>query len=366
MRVLLLKPGTEEIRLGERPLPRLVSPRSVRVQVLDVGICGTDREQAAGQLGKAPRGSEWLVPGHEMLGRVMDVGNAVRRVRGGDLVVLTVRRGCSRCVACKNGRPDLCESGQYCDRGVVGMDGFQAQVVVDNEDVAIRVPRRLRPVGVLCEPFSVVEKAIDQVDRIQRSRVPWLRGSRQWLRGRPCLVVGLGPIGLLAAMLLTLKGAKVTGIDRLPCDHPRVRWFRELGGNYVQGWDVLGGATDLYDVIVEAAGATDRFADQVRLLARNGILAYVGNACKTASEEGDAYGLLRHLVIGNKVVVGIVNAGREHYRAALRDLGCAVQLWGMDFVARLITHRVPPEDAIELLRAPRDGEIKAVIGWGEE
>lgn len=363
MRVVLLRPGTTEVTLAERPDPVVRAPREILVQVLEVGICGTDREQAAGLLGRAPEGSDVLIPGHEMLGKVVQTGEGVRRVRPGDLVVLTVRRPCGACVACDGNRPDLCETGQYRDRGVIGMDGFQAEFVVDEESAAVLVPPRLRGVAVLCEPLSVVEKGLDTANRIQKARLPWLRGRSDWLEGRDCLVVGVGPVGLLAAMALRLRGARVTGLDLLDETHARPRWLREIGGTYLRGWESLKGEREAFDLIVEAAGATERFHSLIPLLRRNGVLVYIGNAAPARNVAGDVREMLRHAVVCNNIVVGIVNAGPDHYHMAIRDLQRAVRHWGSELPARLITHRVSPEETAELLKQRLPDEIKAVVQW---
>src|SRR5512143_3149854 len=100
MKAIALIPGTKTLRLVERPEPDFTHPDDVKMQVLQVGICGTDREEASGGRAQAPPGGSDLVIGHEMLGRVVAVGSAVRRVKTGDFAVFSVRRGCSHCNAC--------------------------------------------------------------------------------------------------------------------------------------------------------------------------------------------------------------------------------------------------------------------------
>src|SRR5206468_5815673 len=124
MKAIAFTPQVERsVRLVERPEPALTAPNDVKLQVLQVGICGTDREEAAGMRADAPAGANELVLGHEMLGKVVAIGSAIRTVVPGDYAAFTVRRSCGRCRACNAARSDMCESGAYLERGIKGLDG---------------------------------------------------------------------------------------------------------------------------------------------------------------------------------------------------------------------------------------------------
>ena len=188
MKAVTLVPGTSNVRLADIPEPRVFAKDTVKMRVVRVGICGTDREEASGGRVKASGSSRELVIGHEMLGLVVETGKAVSRVRPGDYAVFTVRRGCGSCVSCLMGRPDMCRSGRYQERGIWGLDGFQAQFVIDSEAYAVRVPSAIEPAGVLTEPLSVAEKAIDEAVRIQNARLPAAAKSIVRSISCPCLI----------------------------------------------------------------------------------------------------------------------------------------------------------------------------------
>jgi threonine dehydrogenase-like Zn-dependent dehydrogenase len=133
MKAILLKPNTTDLRLGDLPEPKITMPDQIKMQVLEVGICGTDREQAAGGRAEAAEGKEHLVIGHEMFGRVVAIGESVKAAEVGDYGMFTVRRSCGQCLACLNLRNDMCYTGKYTERGIKGADGFQCQFVVDSE-----------------------------------------------------------------------------------------------------------------------------------------------------------------------------------------------------------------------------------------
>src|ERR1044071_7061521 len=104
MKAVAVDPSRRALMLVEEPPPALTSPTHVKLRMLDVGVCGTDREICAFAYGTPPPGSSHLVIGHESLAEVIEVGPEATRVRVGDLVVPTVRRPCphASCLACRS------------------------------------------------------------------------------------------------------------------------------------------------------------------------------------------------------------------------------------------------------------------------
>ena len=87
----------------------------VLVRTLEVGVCGTDREISEGHFGAPPEDESLLVLGHESLAVVERDGYGFTR---GQLVTATVRRSCGHCLACAEGSPDSCLTGDYSERGI--------------------------------------------------------------------------------------------------------------------------------------------------------------------------------------------------------------------------------------------------------
>src|SRR3954447_7201333 len=200
MRALTVQPlAPDSARVEEVPDP---VPREgdLLVEGLAVGICGTDREIAAGEYGWAPPGRDRLVLGPESLGRVL-TAPAGSGFSAGDLVVGVVRRPDPvPCGACAHGDFDMCRNGQYTERGIKALDGYAAELWCVESEFVIRLDPALADVGVLLEPTSVVAKAWDQIERI---------GGRSWFSPERVLVTGAGPIGLLAALLGVQRGLDV-------------------------------------------------------------------------------------------------------------------------------------------------------------
>src|SRR4051812_8048697 len=111
MKAIALTPGTTDVHLTEIEEPQITEAHQIKVRVLQVGICGTDREEVAGGRAEAPPDNTELVIGHEMLGRVIEIGPAVTNISKGDVGVFMVRRGCGECIACRANRSDMCFSG---------------------------------------------------------------------------------------------------------------------------------------------------------------------------------------------------------------------------------------------------------------
>ncbi len=366
MKAIVLIPGTTSLRLVDRPEPSITSPEEVKLKVLQVGICGTDREEASGGRAEAPPGETELVIGHEMFGQVVEAGVAVHSVQRGDYAVFSVRRGCGHCPACSINRSDMCYSGDYTERGIKGLDGYQTEYVVDHEQYLVKIPESMASIGVLTEPMSVVEKAIDEAVHIQSARLPDAAAG-DWLKGKRVLVAGLGPIGLLAALALRLRGADVLGLGRQDAGTLRPSILTGLGAKYVDERqfkpDALEERLCQIDLIVEATGAARLEFDLLSALGINGLYVLTGIPGGDRPINIDGPGLIRQLVLRNQVMVGSVNASRKHFQMAVDDLRKAQETW-KNTVERLLTHRFHYTQYEQALSLRSTDEIKSILEWG--
>lgn len=369
MKAIAVIPGTETIRLIDRPEPELKLPDDIKLRVLRVGICGTDRDEALGGRAKAPTGEKDLVLGHEMFGQVVSVGTSVKAVKPGDYAVFTVRRGCGKCLPCTMNRADMCRTGEYMERGIWGLDGYEAEYVVDREQYLIKVPPEMQAIGVLTEPMSVAEKAIAEAIQLQVSRLPDAPATPDWVFGRRCLVAGLGPIGLLAALALRLRGAEVYGLDIVDDDTVRPRWLTTIGGNYVDGRkvtpDKLASTIGPCELIFEATGIPLLAFDLIDALAVNGAYVLTGIPFGDRPIQLSGADLVRRLVLQNQVMLGSVNAAPDHYRTAVHDLAESHVRWG-EHITALITNRHPFNDFATALQRHGADEIKTVVEWAQQ
>ncbi|MDX2170125.1 MAG: glucose 1-dehydrogenase [Deltaproteobacteria bacterium] len=366
MRAIAVIPERRTVDIIECEAPRLRSATDVRLRMLEVGVCGTDREICAFEYGTPPDGLPHLVIGHESLGEVVEVGAAVTRVRVGDLVVPMVRRPCrhEHCGACREARQDFCFTGDFHERGIKDAHGFMTEEVVDDEAFMVPVPRALRDVAVLVEPLTIAEKALAQVWQVQR-RLPWAcpvtRAPAQHCHR--AVVIGAGPVGLLGAMALVNFGFDTTVYSRGVAPNPKATLVESIGAHYVDAEQVsveaLAAGVGNIDLIYEAAGASKVAFDAMRVLGTNGIFAFTGVPGRRGPIEVDTDLLMRNLVLKNQVVLGTVNASRETFEAAVKDLATFDHRWPQALRA-LITGRFPLSAHRELLLGQPSG-IKNVL-----
>jgi threonine dehydrogenase-like Zn-dependent dehydrogenase len=260
----------------------------------------------------------------------------------------------------------MCQTGKYRERGIRGLDGYQTEYAVDQEQYIVRVPNELEPVGVLMEPLSVVEKAIDETLRVQTVRCPDAATTPDWFHGRRCLVAGLGPVGLLAAMVLRLRGGEVYGLDVVDANTARPKWLAGIGGCYVDGRQVPADQVEkkigAMDLILDASGIASLEFNLLDALGLNGIYVLTGIPGGDRPLQIPGAELVRQLVLDNQVMLGSVNAARGHFQMAVDDLARAHLRWGAQ-VAGLITNRYPWDQLAGLMNQHHPDTIKEVIEW---
>jgi threonine dehydrogenase-like Zn-dependent dehydrogenase len=343
MRALSVLPGVpNSMRLDEVAEP----PRSdggLLIETLAIGICGTDREIAAGKYGRAPQGSDRLIIGHESLGRVLEAHTG-GELHVDDLVVGIVRRPDPvPCPACARGEWDMCRNGLYTERGIKERNGYASTRFRIEPEFAIKVDPKLEGLGVLIEPTSVVAKAWEQIERIGRRTSSW--------QPRTVLITGAGPIGLLAALLGRQRGCDLHVLD-LAKTGAKPELARALEATYHIG--ELGGLQP--DLVIECTGATSVILDAVERVAPDGLVCLAGVSSGGHEIKFDLGRLNRAMVLENTVVFGTVNANRAHYEAAAAALVRADQDW----LRRLITRRVALDRWEEALEK-RSEDIKVVV-----
>ncbi|MGH7898583.1 MAG: alcohol dehydrogenase catalytic domain-containing protein [Candidatus Binatia bacterium] len=364
MKAVAVIPERRELALVDVGEPKIGLPTEVKLRMLEVGICGTDREICAFQYGLPPAAERELVIGHESLGEVVELGADVTDLALGDLVVPTVRRPCPHpgCAACRAGRQDFCYTGDFTERGIKQRHGYMTELVVDDQAFMNRVPPEIRDVAVLVEPLTIAEKALAQVWQVQQ-RLPWVKpGERQSGLGHSALVLGAGAVGLLGALALAAAGFGVTVYSREPSDGPKaklVRRFAKYASAGEQTLEQVAGGIGNVDLVYEAVGASAVAFEMMKFLGVNGVFVFTGVPGKHGPISVDADLIMRNLVLKNQVVFGTVNAGRDAFAAAIRDLVTFRDRWP-EVVGSLIAGRFPLDGYRELLLGDPPG-VKNVL-----
>ena len=182
------------LELVERPRPRLERATDVIVDVEACGICGTDLHILSDPPGHPAKVG--VVLGHEFVGVVRDVGEAVTSFGLGDRVVVAANVSCGQCVWCRRGLVNHCES--FSTHGIFVDGGLAPNVVVPARScfpISADVPA---PVAALAEPLSTVVNGVK------------LAGV---FPGETAVVIGAGPIGMMFTALLDAAGAAVIAIE---------------------------------------------------------------------------------------------------------------------------------------------------------
>src|SRR6516164_1071034 len=322
MKAIAVFPGKpNSMHLAELPKPPLDAVpdgRGVLVRLLRCGVDGTDKEINAAEYGKAPAGYDFLVTGHENFGQVEAVGPNVTEFRPGNYVVATVRRP-GGSLYDRIGTYDMTTDNEYFERGINLRHGFLTEYYVDDPEYIVKIPDGLRDVAVIVEPLSVPEKGILQAYEIQRRLRVW--------RPRKAAVLGAGTIGLLATMILRLRGLDVTTFGQTPKPYLNSDLIEALEARYLSTRDVpLREAATAYgpfDIIFEATGYSPLVFEAMEVLGKNGVLVLASVTGGSRRVEVPADKINLDFVLGNKVMVGTVNAGREHFEAGVRDMAQA-------------------------------------------
>lgn len=367
MKAVAVFPGKHLVEVIDHAEPQLASPTQAKVKMLDVGVCGTDREIISFEYGTPPDGFEYLILGHESLGEVVETGPQVSKVKPGDLVVMTVRRPCHHpdCVACRDGRQDFCYTGDFTERGIKQQHGYMTEFITEEEQYMNPVARELRDVGVLVEPLTIAEKSLEQLWLIQQ-RLPWACPVEPGKLREHChraVVLGAGPVGLLGAMALRIAGFEVTVYSRSRTHDEKNSIVDAIGARYIAAEthtvDDLAKTVGNIDVVYEAVGASGVAFDVIKHLGPNGVFIFTGVPGRHGPMQVDTDYIMKDVVLRNQVILGSVNAPPQSFQAAIRDLGTFVQKWP-DAVRSLITARFPIEDALKPLSNDAGG-IKNVI-----
>jgi threonine dehydrogenase-like Zn-dependent dehydrogenase len=315
----------------------------VLLRVLEVGVCGTDREISHGLFGVSPDNGATLVLGHELLGVVERDGQGFAR---GDLVTATVRRSCRHCLACSDGFPDSCLTGDYVERGITRLNGFASELVVEDPGQLVPIPPSLGRLGVLAEPASICERALRHARAI---------GNRQPWELQRALVLGAGAVGTLVTYLLRLSDVEVWTASLEP-SHDLVS---ASGAQYVPlpatDLQELGG----FDLVVEAAGDAQLMADALGLLRRSGVACLLGIDPRVQQVALEGRTLALDAILENRVLFGSVNAAREDWLEAVADLDRVRERWP-DELEQFVGLRVPL-DRFEDAFAHRGGKATLVL-----
>ena len=320
MKAIAVTPGTRNsIHLREVEKPSVDDIRDgqgVLVRVLRVGVDGTDKEINAAEYGAAPEGDDYLVIGHENFGVVEEIGpNVPDTIRPGEYVVASVRRPGSSIYG-QIGLQDFTTDDVYYERGINLLHGYLTEYYVEDARFVFPLPHTLSEVGVLLEPLTVAEKGINHAYEIQRRLKVW--------EPRRAAILGCGTIGLLMALAARLRGLELTVFSLPRRPYLNADLVEELGGVYVsseeQNLEKASAARGPFDLIMDATGFSPIVWEAAEVLGKNGVLVLSSITGGDRRAEINSDRINQSFVLGNKVMVGTVNASPADFRSGVDDL----------------------------------------------
>ncbi|MBI4520334.1 MAG: glucose dehydrogenase [Gemmatimonadetes bacterium] len=223
----------------------------------------------------------------------------------------------------------------YLERGINLRHGFLAEYCADSADFLVTIAPALKAVAVLMEPTSIAEKAINQAYEIQRRLHVWTP--------RRATVLGAGPLGLLACLLLRLRGLEVLALGLTRPPYLNADLLAHIGARYVSTQDQsltqASAEHGPFDFILEGTGFSPLVFEAMDVLGKNGVLAQVSVTGGDRTIDVPADRINQGFVLGNKVAFGSVNASCADFTRGARFLAQA-EATDPGWLPRLLTHPV--------------------------
>lgn len=340
MRVVRLV-GTEDVRVDDAPDPSLQHDTDAIVRVTHTAICGADLLPYHGW---TPGFENGTVLGHEFVGEVVDVGDRVTQIRPGQRVVNTSMTSDGTCTHCRANRATQCET-----RSLFGYSGVYPRLDGGQADL-VRVPMADRCLWPVPDDVSD-DDAVFVADILPTAFAAVRRGGVAI--GDLVVVLGCGPVGLMAAMCAVGAARKVIAVDSIDA---RRRLAVALGADAVAPEDAADAVAAFSggigaDVVIEAAGALPALDASFALARAQGAISVIG-----AHFEPD-YPLNNAVMFDKELTLtfSIGNPGRDRER-----LFADIQAGSMR-PSTVLTHKVPIDDAVDAYRAFAAREMTKVV-----
>lgn len=302
--------GPKEYKFEDIDEPKIQNAGDVLIEVKGIGICGTDMHIYSGRR----KVNYPHVSGHECVGIVKEIGSNVRNIKVGDYVTVEPNFSCRKCDFCLGGMRNLC-----LDKKTMGLDipGCFSQMVIVPEDYVWKLPKSISiEEGVVIETATVALHAINKANIKIEDKV---------------LIMGAGPVGLLALQFAKLSGAIVYIAD---LNKKRLLIASELGADYTYNVneEIIPSG---YDIIIDAAGAGGTIKQTVNLVRNGGKIVFVGIPGNAV--ELDVMTIIRHEI----KIYGSVACTTEFL-----DVINLIEKGKLN-AEKLATHKIAFEDLVE-------------------
>jgi uncharacterized zinc-type alcohol dehydrogenase-like protein len=284
--------GPSEL-LGPSPIERRdPRPDDVVIDILYCGICHSDIHQARNEWGNSMYP---MVPGHEIVGRVVEVGRDVRNLKRGDLAgVGCFVDSCLVCTPCRNHLEQFCEkgpamtyNGTEMDRKTPTFGGYSTRIVV-REHFVLRVPINLDPAGVA----PLLCAGITTFSPLRASKVK---------RGDRVAVVGLGGLGHMAVKLASSMGAEVTVLSTSRAKEADARRLGAAEFEVTRERGTFEKLRGRFDLLVDTVSAPHEYNEYLLTLRPLGTMVLLGVPPKPAPLDATALILANRRLVGSSI-----------------------------------------------------------------
>ena len=333
--LILKKPG--ELVLADTAAPSAPAAGEARVRVRASGVCGTDLHAFAGN---QPYFSYPRIPGHELGVEVLAIGAGVTDVRVGDRCAVEPYLSCGRCIACRRGRTNCCETLQVLGVHVDG--GWRSEIIV--------------PAAKLHASSKLTFEQLALVETLGIGAHAVTRGAPE--KGESTLVVGAGPIGLAVAQFAVEAGARVTVLDMSESRRAFAAKWLQVNSLDARGLTpealraALGG--ELPTLVFDATGSPAAMKQAFLWPAQGGRIVFASLVQGEIAfddpnfhrRELSVFATRNSTAVEFKRIIALIEAGRID-------------------TAPWVTHRAPLADVPKVFAdwtKPETGVIKAMIG----
>lgn len=299
-----------------------VGPNQVQIEILYSGVCHSDIHTAKGDWGPAIYP---LVPGHEIVGRIIKTGDNVTKFTEGELAgVGCFVDSCRKCTSCKEGEEQFCEEGMTgtynsYERGTTTptYGGYSTTITVD-QDYVLHVSEKLDLKGVaplLCAGITTY------------SPLRYLNVGK----GHKVAVLGLGGLGHMAVKFAASFGAEVTMLSTSPSKEADAKSLGAHNFALTTDPDTMASLANTFDVIINTVSAKHDYNTYLNLLNKNGTMVIVG-----APPEGEplqAFTLIfkRRSIMGS-LIGGIKETQEMLDYCAEHNITSDVEIIDMDYI----------------------------------
>jgi L-iditol 2-dehydrogenase len=336
--------GIREMELISDKEPEILQQNQVKIAMKSIGVCGSDiHYYSEGKIGSQIVQYPFPV-GHECSGIITEIGDDVKNVKVGDLVVVDPAVHCGKCDQCLSGRPHTCRNNKFL--GCPGqLDGCLAEYIVMPDFTCFPVTGELNEQqAALIEPLSIGVYAVKlaQIEDTKSSAV----------------IFGAGPIGI--SILLKLLADEISNIGMVEPLKYRLEKAKEIGARYLIDpqkenveQKVQHEEEFLADAVFEASGEQDAVTNAIKVLKPGGKLVLVG--IPPSAKYTFDMDLMR------RKELTVINVRRQNHCV---EEAIDLVVSGKIDVEKMVTHHFSLDEtavAFDMVEGYKNGAIKAMI-----